>query len=176
VPLDEQTTDQHGCVWSPDGNWIAYTRYAAGKWEIAKAPSGGAGQPVRLTDGGRSGANLDWSPSGEWVAYDGDDGGIHLVSAEGGEPRVASPIASPSFGFSKDGSRLFLIQRSPDRSWKLSTVDVRTLREVSATPLNISPNSDVAGFSLHPDGNRFAFAVGTAKRDIWLLEEFATRH
>ncbi|SPE38334.1 Serine/threonine protein kinase [Candidatus Sulfopaludibacter sp. SbA6] len=46
VPLDEQTTDQHACAWSPDGNWIAYTRYAAGKWEIAKAPSGGAGQPV----------------------------------------------------------------------------------------------------------------------------------
>ncbi|SPE38335.1 hypothetical protein SBA6_870016 [Candidatus Sulfopaludibacter sp. SbA6] len=39
--------------------------------------------------------------------------------------------------------------------------------------MDISRDSDVAGFSLHPDGNRFAIGVGTAKRDIWLLEGFA---
>jgi len=84
-----------------------------------------------------------------------------------------SAVASSGFGFSKDGSKLFLIRRSPDRSWRLVSVDVRTLHEVSATPLDISRDSDVAGFSLHPDGNRFAIGVGTAKRDIWLLEGFA---
>lgn len=152
VPLDEQTTDQHACAWSPDGNWIAYTRYADGKWEIAKAPSGGAGQPVRLTDGGGANANLDWAPLGDWIAYNGEGTIVRLVSSEGGENRSASPVASSSFGFSKDGSKLFLIQRSS--LWRLVGVDVRTLREVSATPLNISRDSDVAGFSLHPDGNR----------------------
>jgi len=173
VPLDEQTTDQHACAWSPDGNWIAYTRYAAGKWEIAKAPSGGAGQPVRLTDGGGAFAYLDWSPSGEWIAYSGDGGLVKLVSSKGGEARIVSDVASSSFGFSKDGSKLFLIQRAPDRSWRLVSVEVRTLRKVNAAPLDISRDSDVAGFSLHPDGNRFGIGVGTAKRDIWLLEGFA---
>jgi hypothetical protein len=30
----------------------------------------------------------------------------------------------------------------------------------------------VSGFSLHPDGKRFAISVVTQNRDIWLLEGF----
>ena len=87
-------------------------------------------------------------------------------------PAWRAPSWLPASAFPKDLARLFLMQRSPDRSWKLATVDVRTLREISATLLNIPPDSTVAGFSLHPGGKRFAIAVGTAKRDIWLMQGF----
>jgi hypothetical protein len=30
--------------------------------------------------------------------------------------------------------------------------------------------ANVSGFSLHPEGKRFATAIGVPKSDIWLLE------
>ena len=107
---------------------------------------------------------------------DFSSGIVRLVSPEGGEPRRGEPHRGLQFRLFQDGSRLFPMQRSPGRSRKLATADVRTLREIGATLLNIPPDSTVAGFSLHPDGKRFTIAVGTAKRDIWLMQGFDSRN
>jgi len=171
VPLEQESTDQHAPAWSPDGNWIAYARFVAGNWEIAKAPSGGGSQPVRLGEGGESGVIVEWSPSGEWICF-GDGSGLHLVSPDGKAQRLLRKIRPPAFGFSKDGSKVYLIRRPSNQGWELAAISVRNGEERKITDLNLPPDAQVAGFSLHPDGQRFATSTGTTKRDIWILEGF----
>ena len=171
VPLEQESTDQHGCAWSPDGNWIAYCRFVAGRWEIAKAPSGGAGKPVPLVEGGRETASLDWSSSGEWIAYT-DDLGLHVVSPDGKSQKLVGKTRPSTLGFSRDGGKIFVIRRGPGRAWELAAVSVPDGAETKVSDLSLSPDVSVAGFCLHPDGKRFAIAVGTTRRDIWILEGF----
>jgi Tol biopolymer transport system component len=171
VPLERETTDQHGCAWSPDGQWIAYTRFLGGQWEVAKAPSGGAGKPVHLAEGGYHVSQIDWSPSGEWIAFT-DPNGLHLVSADGRARRRIGNVPPSAFGFSKDGSKVYLVRRAPNRAWELAAISVGNGVTAKVFDLNLPSDIEVVGFSLHPDGNRFATAISTAKHDVWILEGF----
>jgi Tol biopolymer transport system component len=102
VILDPESTDHHGASWSPDGNWIAYRRLKAGKWELAKAPLGG-GDPVSLGETISGGtANTDWSPDGKWICHPRDDG-FYLVSADGKTQKMLNTTAV-SYGFSRDSA------------------------------------------------------------------------
>jgi hypothetical protein len=114
---------------------------------------------------------VDWSPSGEWIAYN-DPNGLHLVSPDGEVERLLHKGQPPVFGFSKDGSKVYIIRRAQSRGWELAAISVRDGVETKLTDLNLSPDAEVFGFSLHPDGKRFATAVGTTRRDIWILEGF----
>jgi Tol biopolymer transport system component len=171
VPLEGESADQHGCAWSPDGQWIAYIRLLGGQWEVAKAPSGGEGKPVHLAEGGSESGRIDWSPSGGWIAFAGSDG-LYLVSPDGKARRRIGTTSSPAFGFSKDGSKVYLVRRAPNRAWELAAIGVGDGVAAKVSDLNLHSDIEVAGFSLHPDGNRFATAISTAKRDIWILEGF----
>jgi serine/threonine protein kinase len=173
VPLETETSDQHTPTWSPDGNWIAYARFVGQEWEIAKAPAGGGGRPVRLSDGGTSGGWLAWAPGGEWIGFR-DPQGLKLVSPEGGTPRQVHPPC-PAFAFSRDGGLLYVIRRAKDGHWELATLSVPegTVKQTAA--LNIPPEKAIQDMSLHPDGTRFAVTVTSGQRDIWVLDGFHAR-
>jgi len=169
VPLDAQSYDQHGAAWSPDGNWIAYQRFLDGKWEVVKVPFGG-GQPVRLAPSAAGGGDTVWSPTGEWLAFV-KGGSLQLVSSDSKIQRTLTS-GSPAFGFSKDGSQMYLIRRGPTRTWELRTIGVVGGSEQKVGDLRIPASAIVSGFSLHPDGKSFITSVGISKFDIWLLDGF----
>ena len=76
---------------------------------------------------------------------------------------------SPVFGFSHDGSMLYVVRRTAAH-WELATIDVRTASERKVSSLGIPAGSDLLGFSLKPDGRSFATSVSTSKSDIWLMQ------
>jgi Tol biopolymer transport system component len=171
--------DAHGPSWSPDGNQIAYTRTAkegGGSWSLVRAPVGGGASAVVL-DGVFS-MVTDWtrsrsgdSRSGEWIAFSNRDG-VQIVSPDGTKKKTLLKIDSPGFGFSRDGALLYVLRPGAAR-WELAAIDVETGTTKKTTPLDIASANEVLGFSLHPDGTRFATSVGTTKTDIWLMEGFA---
>ena len=171
VPIDLESPDHHGPSWSPDGNWIAYQRFHAGRWDLVKAPLV-AGKAVRLSEAVAGGAATAWSPSGDWIATIAK-GSLALVPATGGAPRVLSTPGPAAFGFSRDGAILYSVQRGVDRSVQLVSFDVSRGAQTSAVTLPVPSTAAVTGFSLHPDGKSFILSVGTGRYDIWLLEGFS---
>jgi Tol biopolymer transport system component len=175
VQLEQESVDQHAPAWSPDGNWIVYTRYFAQKWEIAKAPSGGGGRPAHIAGGGNARSKLEWSRSGAWIAFDDPDNrSVFAVSPDGGAPRLVCSDAA-AFTFTRDGSGLYVARRLKDRKWELATIGVPDGVQVKTVPLNVSPESGILGLKLHPDGKRFAVSVMNRKRDIWVLDGLGAR-
>jgi eukaryotic-like serine/threonine-protein kinase len=170
VPLEQESSDQHQAAWSPDGNWIAYARYMGNAWQIAKAPSGGGGSPVRICPGGSPSTEIAWSSSGEWIAYQ-DEGGIFLVPAAGGTPRLLHGPAA-TFTLSADGATLYVIRRAADRHWELASFNVPEGVQRTSARLDLSPDATVSEMGLRPDGSRFVVSVHNLKRDIWILDGF----
>jgi serine/threonine protein kinase len=170
VRLDEESTDQHGPSWSPDGNWIAYHRLVGGTWSIVKAPIGG-GAVVTLDGAAAGGGATDWSPTGEWIAHMRRDG-IHLVSPNGERPRVLAGLRAQLFRFSHDGSRLLVVRRGETRSWELIIWDVAASRELRTVTLPLSARTEVQALALTPDDSALILSAGATTSDIWLLERF----
>jgi hypothetical protein len=53
------------------------------------------------------------------------------------------------------------------------SVDVNTSAEKRLAALNLPSNvGEVYGFSLHPNGKRFATAIARRLHDFWMLEGF----
>jgi Tol biopolymer transport system component len=178
VQLDAATSDQHMPSWSPDGAWIAYRRQRAGKWELAKAPFGG-GTPVVLVEdvatSGVGGGPVPWSPSGDWIAFRKVEPGLYLVSPDSKRTRQLTSYTPAVYDFSKDGADFYSVHRLPDRSWAVTLVEVASGKERKTVELAILPAANLAGFSLHPDGTRFATGLGVPKSDIWLLDGLPTQ-
>src|SRR5206468_10577422 len=78
------------------------------------------------------------------------------------------------FGFSKDGSRLFGIERdTTDQGpqWQLYQIDVATGADKLLGPVDLPASVAIlVGFSMHPDGTRFLTSVAKWSFDIWMLE------
>jgi serine/threonine protein kinase len=174
VRLDSETEDQHGPSWSPDGSWIAYRRQRAGKWELVKVPFGGGAPVVLAPDAGTGGGENPWSRSGRWVCFRSEKGNLHVVSSDGKEIRQLTTYRPAAYGFSKDGSLLYAVRQLSGRKWVVTLIEVPGGKEQKQLDLGIPGTASVNGFSLHPDGTRFAMAVGVQKSDIWLLEGVET--
>jgi TolB protein len=89
--------------WSPDGEWIAFTRRDAGSRRIGIIAPDGSGERM-LTDGpGDDGAN--WAASSRDVVFQRTDAGrrnkIYRVSVDGSEPRR---LETPQDGADPDWS------------------------------------------------------------------------
>jgi eukaryotic-like serine/threonine-protein kinase len=172
VPLEQESSDQHLPAWSPDGKWIAYARFFHNEWQIARAPAGGGGQPVRLAAGGTASGALDWSDSGAWICYT-DQGMLYSLPADGGTPTPMQQVAA--FSLAKRGDEAYIVRRAKDSTWQLARVAVPSGAERWQAPLALPADATVSGLRLHPDGKRLALAQGSSLRDIWILEGFAPR-
>ena len=166
--------DAHGASWSPDGNQIAYTRTTkegGGSWSLVRASVGG-GTPAVVLNGVFSMAT-EWtrSRSGEWIAFSNPNG-VQIVSPDGARRKTLLETDSPGFGFSRDGGTLYVLRPGPAR-WELAAIDVDTGATKKTLILDIAAANELLGFSLHPDGTRFATSVGTERTDIWIMEGFA---
>jgi len=171
VPVDLESSDQHGVAWSPDANSIAYQRWRDGQWELVKVAVGG-GKAVHLAEATPGGGWTAWSPRGKWIAH-AREGAIQIVSPDGGPERSVGESSSGAFAFSNDDAHLYALRRDEAQTWQLADIDVATGKEKSVTELRVRSTATLSGFSLHPDGKSFATAVGTARFDVWLLDGFS---
>jgi TolB protein len=89
--------------WSPDGEWIAFTRRVEGSTDIWVVSADG-GDAVKLTEEGDVTAP-EWSPDGDFIAYFDPDGTsfraavIEFSVGDDGEPTASDPETL----FSEDG-------------------------------------------------------------------------
>ena len=166
-------------AWSPDGKEIAFVRDDS----LQAMPL--TGDPVRTLTTGSNLHSCSWSPDGRWIAcVSHNAGSVHpgssfgnlapsailLVPAAGGalvrllEPRAfnQSPVWSP------DGRQmLFLSNRDGPR-------DIYALRLSSAgrprgEPVRLTTGLGALSISLAADGRRLAYAVYSARANIWAL-------
>jgi Tol biopolymer transport system component len=175
-PIDPDADGSTAPCWSPDGEWIAYIRTKEAKRLLVKTRAPGGANPIVLAEaapGQRS--QTHWSPAGDWILYP-SAAGLSLVSPDGKSRSTLTSRRFMAYGFSKSGDQVIGISRNialdqPD--WELISVDLKTGSEKRLAILQLPPNvGEAAGFSLHPDGKRFATSIVRWPYDIWMLEGF----
>jgi hypothetical protein len=102
--------------------------------------------------------------------------GLSLASPDGKSHRTLTTRKFTAYGFSKSGEQVIGVfqNTAPDHAeWELYSVDVKTGTEKRLAALDLPKNvGEVSGFSLHPDGKRFATSIARWPYDIWMLEGF----
>lgn len=152
---------------SPDGRTIAFVRrYAEGVDSLCKINVDGSNFRVVKRDAQMG--EIAWSPDGRTIAfYSEQDGGIHLIDADGTNeralwPRTGGPNQdAPSW--SPDGS---LVYYASGGIWAARA-------DGSGSHRVADPPRDVGWVALCPEGSPIAFAErGSAGSDgaIWLVD------
>ncbi|MCH7885006.1 MAG: serine/threonine-protein kinase [Planctomycetes bacterium] len=94
------TEDGTGPFFSPDGKWVGYFDYRAGK--LKKVPLRGGGT-IDICDAPPSSRGASWGMDDVIVFTRGITGGLYTVSATGGTPQ---PLATPDFEKGEKSCRL----------------------------------------------------------------------
>jgi len=169
--------------WSPDSQWVVYLRRNNPRnQQLVKIRAGSGASPVVVAELKPADApnwagypSTKWSPAGDWIAYPTAEG-ITGFSPGGNNARKLTSRKLQVFGFSKDGSQLFGIERNTTGAgpqWQLYSVDVKTGADKFLAPVDLPASTDaLAGFSLHPDGKRFLTSIAKWPFDIWMMEGF----
>ena len=83
---------------SPDGARVAFITNTAGRGQLIVVDADGAGPEVVVTSdppprppAAYGGGAFDWLPDGAGLVYAATDGGLWLVAADGGAPRLVAP-------------------------------------------------------------------------------------
>lgn len=166
---------------SPSGDELATSVMSGGKLEIHIRPlSGGPGRP--LTRDGRNNVQPAWSPDGELLAFHSKDrGGVWVVPAEGGKPRLLASFGSRP-AFSPDGRRVAFQSTpltdvaataapglSPSTIW---IVGVDGGSAIAVTKAG-DPKGGHGAPSWSPDGSRLYFVVSEprlSQAEIWSVK------
>jgi tricorn protease len=130
-------------VFSPDGNWIAFSGQYDGNVDAFVIPAGG-GEPRRLTWHPDADVVVGWTPDSKRVlfysgreAY-GDFDRLYTVPAEGGWPEVLPMWRAEEGSFSPDGARIAYV---PNLKWQTSW---KRYKGGQTTPIYIVKLSDLA--------------------------------
>ena len=172
VDIDSSNKDSHGGSFSPDGEWVVYTRVTEDGARVAKRQSSGAGTPIDLAVlKGLSGGGARWSPAGDWIAVGGPPPReLFVVSTDGKTRRTLRQNAYPGWCFNKTGDHIYGVARDETRHWALWSLDIATAAERKVVTLDVPLEAHLADLSLHPDSKRFLTTSEIAKSEIWLVE------
>jgi Tol biopolymer transport system component len=166
-------------AWSPDGAEIAFVR--GDSLQVARPD--GAVQRVLAT--GHALYSCAWSPEGHWIAcadlnseseVPGSQFGnlapsvIELVPAAGGSiVRLTEPNAlNQSPVWWPDGRRLLFVS-SRDGPRDVYAVDISASGRPREEPTRLTTGLGALSISLSADGRQLAYAVYTARANIWSL-------
>jgi len=123
-------------VFSPDGNWIAFTGQYDGNFDAYVMPAEG-GEPRRLTWHPGQDSPVGWTPDSKSILFLSDRDAfadttrLYTVPAEGGWPEVLPMWRAFEGKFSPDGTRIAYV---PNLKWQTSW---KRYRGGQTTPINI---------------------------------------
>jgi eukaryotic-like serine/threonine-protein kinase len=176
VAVDPAADQTESPAWSPDGQWVVYVKNAGDKMQLVKKQPGSPAAAVVLTKAepvDRLYITLHWSPAGDWILYPGAQG-LYLVAPDDSASRNLTRRNFGVYGFSRDGKSVFGILHNTGgdgQEWQLYSIDVASGAEKMLGALEFPPTVNaVAGFTMHPEGNRFATSISKVPYDIWMLE------
>ena len=171
-------------VWSPDSQWVLYTRRSRETREsqVVRIHPGSTGSPEILAAFPSGNPEMTrtpwaWSPTGEWILA-ASSSGLFLAAPDFKKERelTSRVFQQSSAGFSKDGRQVLAVFRNTSgqgAEWQLFSFDVATGAERKLSDLDFPVTTDgLSGFSLHPDGTRFATSIAEWPFDLWMLEGF----
>ena len=130
-------------IFSPDGNWIAFTGEYDGNFDVFVVPAEG-GEPRRLTWHPGPDIAEGWTPDGKKVLFRSgreayaDFDRLYTVGVEGGWPEALPMWRAEGAWFSPDGTRIAYV---PNLKWQTSW---KRYRGGQTTPINIVRLSDLA--------------------------------
>jgi Tol biopolymer transport system component len=173
MTVDPDVGFRNGFSWSPDGQWLVYLTKNRRLARIK--PSGQAVILEKATPAARDFDSVEWSPAGDWILYPVTTG-LSLISPDGNTVQKLTSRRLLVYAFSKDGSHVFRVERNTTGSgaqWQLYSVEIASGREKLLASLDLpASTNDIAGLSLHPDGERFLTSIVKLPYDIWMLEGF----
>jgi tricorn protease len=129
-------------IFSPDGNWLAFTGQYDGNIDAYIVPSQG-GEPRRLTWHPGADVAVGWTPDGKRVLFRSaresyaDFDRLYTVPVEGGWPEVLPMWRGENAWFSADGSHIAYV---PNLKWQTSW---KRYRGGQTTPIYILQLSDL---------------------------------
>ncbi len=162
---------------SPDGSLLAYSSDQDGNFEIYVKPLAPGGREVQLTSDGAENFQPAWSPDGKQIAYySRKRGGIWLIPALGGSPRLLSDFGSRP-AWSPDGTMIAFqsvetadLGQTAFPAMPPSTIWTVTVQGGAPTQLT-HPGDPAGGHGApvwSPDGKRIAFSTtNTGFGEIW---------
>ena len=172
-------------LWSNDGRYVIYVRSTAARFEVARIRPGSATPEIVARYDGDAVTRLERvrvplaiASTGAILAQSGGGApNLFLMRADYTEERLLTSRRLRPAGFSRDGREVIGVIRNPDDgAWQLWSIEAATGRERQLGTLELpAAVQGLNGFSLHPDGTRFATSIGTWPTDIWMLEGFDDR-
>ncbi len=130
-------------VFSPEGNWIAFTGEYDGNFDVFVIPAEG-GEPRRLTWHPGPDIAVGWTPDSKKVLFRSgreayaDFDRLYTVGVEGGWPEVLPMWRAEDAWFSPDGTRIAYV---PNLKWQTSW---KRYRGGQTTPVYIVKLSDLS--------------------------------
>jgi Tol biopolymer transport system component len=173
------TGDVRSAAWSPDGTAIAFVR--GDSLQVVSLD----GTRPRVLATGHALYSCSWSAEGRWIACADLNGGsevpgtnfgnlapcvIELVPAAGGDAvRVTEPTALNQSPVWWPDERRLLFVSSRDGPRDVYAVDIGPSGRPRDEPRRLTTGLGALSISLSGDGRRLAYAVYTARANLWSL-------
>src|SRR5688500_8631643 len=176
-PLAGDSIENIYPVWSPNGEWIAFTGRRRGNFDIYRVrPDGHDLQ--RLTSDPAIDAHPAWSRDAQWLSFDSDRDGnkdAYVMSASGcaeqnvtRRPAIDGPVSwgpgdsTVHLDSSRDGDEAIYgasLTRAPNGTWSLGPVRALTVGPGRNLAPGWSPTGDRILFESRRDGNRELYVM-----------------